>query len=77
MASMALASSRMPPMFASCRLSILPQRAVATGSYRKFLREILRDTIMHLVVATPPLPETTGAEFLQILVAQSQVYTEK
>ena len=60
---------------------VLPSIDIATKSGRdwilqKFVREILCDTVMHLVVATPPLPETTGAEFLQILVAQSQVYTE-
>ena len=44
---------------------------------QKLFREILCDTVLHLVVATPPLPETAGAEFLQILVAQPHVYTEK
>ena len=61
---------------------VLPSIDIATESGRdwilqKLLHEILCGTVLHLVVATPPLPETAGAEFLQILVAEKQVYTEK
>ena len=44
---------------------------------RHSVTEYRLGTVLHLVVATPPLPETAGAEFLQILVAEKQVYTEK
>ena len=61
---------------------VLPCVDVSTKNGRdwilqKLFREILCDTVLHLVVATPPLPETAGAEFLQILGAQPHVYTEK
>ena len=44
---------------------------------RHSVTECRLGTVLHLVVATPPLPETAGAEFLQILVAEKQFYTEK
>ena len=43
----------------------------------RLMKEVLCETVLHLLVATPPAPDTDAANFLQTLLALPHVHTEK